>query len=466
MSDPRLTRSESRPRASEWSTLRTVTVALVISVGYYLGCQLGFVLTFPQAISSVLWPPNALLTSTLLLTAPGRWWIYLLAVLPAHLIVELQVGLPLPLVAALFATNCSEALIAAVIVRRFSDAPGRFDTLRRAVVFIGGAGVAAPFLSSFADAGVVSWMQSGAYWVVWRTRFFSNVLTELTLVPAVVMLVTAGPGWIRTASRSRRVEAGLLALSLAVAALVAFAGVSGGSGAIPGSPQSPLAFVLPFLLWAALRFGPGGVSLSLVTAVWIAIAAGMRGLGPFATLPAEEAVLALQISLSVLAIPLMCLAGVIEERRRANRDLEERLGFEAFLARLSGAFVHLPSEKVDPALGSWLAPLGDFFGLDRVTLQELPDAVPGLAGGALVGGWRPARGRAPRRWPVGAQRLERPHDPPGGRRPLGRGPDRGPGEPSAPGPSRWSSGFAWRARCSAAHWAGSRPTMPFARARS
>ena len=60
------------------------------------------------------------------------------------------------LVLVLFATNCSEALVAAIGVRWFSDAPGRFDTLRRVAVFIVAAGLAAPFLSSFADAAAVA----------------------------------------------------------------------------------------------------------------------------------------------------------------------------------------------------------------------------------------------------------------------------------------------------------------------
>ena len=29
------------------------------------------------------------------------------------------------------------------------------------------------------------------YWLVWRTRFFSNVLTELTVAPAVVVAATS-----------------------------------------------------------------------------------------------------------------------------------------------------------------------------------------------------------------------------------------------------------------------------------
>jgi hypothetical protein len=57
------------------------------------------------------------------------------SVLPAHLAAEVGVW-SISLVLALFATNCSEALIAAAGVRWFSDAPGRFDTPRWVTVFI------------------------------------------------------------------------------------------------------------------------------------------------------------------------------------------------------------------------------------------------------------------------------------------------------------------------------------------
>ena len=86
----------------------------------------------------------------------------------------------------LFATNCSEALIGAIGVRMFSDAPTRLDSVRRVLAFIGAAGLAAPILSSFADAAVVNELRGEPYWNVFRARMFANVLTELGVVPAIL----------------------------------------------------------------------------------------------------------------------------------------------------------------------------------------------------------------------------------------------------------------------------------------
>jgi two-component system, LuxR family, sensor kinase FixL len=347
---------------------RIVATALLVAVAYYVGANVGFILRFPPATPSVLWPPNAILTAALLLTPARRWWIYLLAALPAHLVVELSAALPTSLVLVLFVTNCAEALVAALFVRRFSDAPARLDTLRRVVPFIGGAVLLAPFISSFPDAAAVAAFHGEAFWHVFRARFLSNVLTELTLVPAILTVATAGPTWGRNVSRRQRLEAAVLGVALLTVAIAVFAGPAGGLGAITGSPSTALAFLLPFLLWAAVRFGTRGASLSLLATALVAIWAGTHGSGPFTLLPLAESVHAVQVVLSVVAIPIVCLAALIEERRAVAAAVSERLRFEELLSRLSGAFVHLASDEMDGAIETWLGRVGEFVRVDGLTL--------------------------------------------------------------------------------------------------
>ena len=349
------------------SARRVASTAILVGVAYYVGAEAGLVFRFPPATPSVIWPPNSILTATLLMAAPGRWWIYLLAALPAHMAAELPAGWPTLLVLGLFVTNCSEALLAAVCVRRFSDAPARLDTLRRVVVFILGAVLFAPFVSTFADAALVTATRGEPYWLVWRTRLFSNVLTELTVAPAILTVASLRPGWFSRASTCRRVEAGSLAVSLLGVAFVVFAR----RGAIAEWSRTPLALLLPFLLWAGVRFGPPGASLSLLATTLVAIWAGTQGRGPFMAVPAAESVLGLQIFLAVIAIPLVCLAALIVERRRAEQALGERLRFENLLARLSAAFVHLPSHQIDAAITAWLGNLGEFLRHQRLMLLRL-----------------------------------------------------------------------------------------------
>jgi two-component system sensor kinase FixL len=354
-------------------TGRILATALLVSVAYYLGANVGFILRFPPATPSVLWPPNSILTATLLLSSPRRWWIYLLAAFPAHLAAELGALWPVSLVLLLFATNCSEALLAAFCIRRLSDAPTRFDTLRRVVAFLVGAVFIAPFVSSFLDAGVVTALRDEPYWVVWRIRFFSNVLTAITFVPAIIVLITNAPTWVRGTPLRRKAEAILLATGLVGILVAVFVRPESGAHPIPGVPVPPLTFIVPFILWAALRFGSAGASLSLLTAVLIAIWAATHGRGTFSAPLRAQNALAVQIIAAILAIPLMYLAALMEERRRAEKALGERLAFEELLSRLSGAFVHLPSHEMDDAFRTWLRRLGEFLGLERMALLRLSD---------------------------------------------------------------------------------------------
>src|SRR5437016_6191949 len=116
--------------------LRTVAVAAGVGVGYYVGALMGLALRLPSTTPSLIWPPNAILTATLLSTPPREWPIYLIAVLPGHLLTELAAGWPLPLILSLYVTNCGEAVLAGVTVRLFSDAPERFDTFQRFGIFV------------------------------------------------------------------------------------------------------------------------------------------------------------------------------------------------------------------------------------------------------------------------------------------------------------------------------------------
>ena len=358
-----------RVGARHSSVGRIAATAVLVSVAYYVGANIGFILRVPPSALSILWPPNAILTATLLLAPTRLWWVYLLAALPAHLIAKLGVGWPLPLILTLFATNCLEALVAAVSVRQLSDAPSRFDTLYRTGVFIAGAVLAAPFVSSFVAAAMVSHFLYEPYWLVWRTRFFANVLTQLTLVPSIITVIAVLSSWRDRTARRRYMEAACLALAIMIVGVVVMAEPIRYTRAVPGAPYTPLSLFLPLILWAAVRFGPGGASLSLLgLQITIVLIAGWH---PAVTpMSRVEGVTAMEMLLCIVAIPLTYLAAAFEERRRSNEALADRLRFEELLVRLSSTFVHLPSDRVETAFESSLRQLGQFLALDRITLYR------------------------------------------------------------------------------------------------
>ena len=97
-----------------------------------------------------------------------------------------------------------------------------------------------------------------------------------------------------------------------------------------------LAFaVLPFVMWAAIRFGVSGATLSTLLIATIATVETARGSGPFTqNTPFTNAVL-LDVFFAVLSVSGMTLAAVITEREQAERERERLVRKQAAMeARL------------------------------------------------------------------------------------------------------------------------------------
>ena len=257
-----------------------------------------------------------MLLAALLVAPTSVWWVLLLSVLPAHLIVELSAGVPAPMVLSWYVSNCAEALIGASLVRFFLPGRVRLDTARAFGVFVVCATFLATFLSSFLDAALVSWNGWGdsSYWTVWRIRFLSNVLATQTIVPIVLAMDESLRQQILKAATWRRLEALVLAVGLLLTCRLAFWLPDGLSHVGPALLYAPI----PLLLWAAVRFGPAGISLSLGAVTIMAIWGAVHGGGPFTTLEPAQNALSLQLFLFLTGVPLSLLATMTEERRRAE----------------------------------------------------------------------------------------------------------------------------------------------------
>jgi signal transduction histidine kinase len=77
---------------------------------------------------------------------------------------------------------------------------------------------------------------------------------------------------------------------------------------------------------------------------------------------------------TVLAVQSALIAGLLVQRvkrRRAQRELAERLRFETLLSELSARFITLPADQVGRQIEAGLARIVEHLGLDRATLAEL-----------------------------------------------------------------------------------------------
>ena len=114
-------------------------------------------------------------------------------------------------------------------------------------------------------------------------------------------------------------EAALVGASIVALGIFVFDRTPAGAGTSPALLYTSI----PLLIWAALRFGLGGISASMLIITFLAIWGTMRGHGPFLDQTPAENATALQLFLLVTATPLMLLAVVIAGKRRTEQELRQ-----------------------------------------------------------------------------------------------------------------------------------------------
>jgi PAS domain S-box-containing protein len=297
---------------------RIAATALLVSVAYYVGSQIGFGLKVASIPTSIFWLPNATMFAVFLLAPMRRWWIYALAVLPAHVAIQLLHHVPPVTLSLLYVSNLADGALAAAAVRRFTRGRSPFEDSRGVAMFLLFA-VAAPFVVSFADAAAVT--QTGwahDFRLIWHTRFRSNVLTNLIWVPPVVCGATRGAAWLKAAPPRRYLEA------IALSAALLFVGIAVFGPFAPRTVTVLLLVPFPLFVCAAVRFGTGGVSAALLGFAFLVIWNVAKGNGPFVATSSLEAALPIQLFLTLLAAPMLLLAALGQERRAMESALAER----------------------------------------------------------------------------------------------------------------------------------------------
>jgi PAS domain S-box-containing protein len=164
-------------------------------------------------------------------------------------------------------------------------------------------------VASLCSAGVHPW---SSFTPLWETWWLGDTMGDLVMAP---LLFTWAVGWLRPPSHRKIAEGCVLLLALTSMSFVVF---DGRFAAV--TTHHPLEYtVFPFVIWAALRFGPPLATLSIFVASGIAIAGTLRGFGPFTEGTAQENLVLLQIFLAVVTVTGLGLAVAVAERTRAEQ---------------------------------------------------------------------------------------------------------------------------------------------------
>ncbi len=300
---------------------------------YVITGKLGFLMAIPPGNVTAVWPPSGVaLAAALLLGSRASYagiWLGSFFVnslffsnitnpfSPAALAVSFSIGVGSTL----------QAYMGAFLIRRFIQSIKPLDRPQDVFKFVG---IELFICMTAASVGVTSLCLSGFsrwtdYAYTWWTWWLGDTTGVIIVAPFLLNWSTRPrirwEPW-------RLAEAALLLVPLLITSLIVFRWHSP-LGVAPYPTEYAL---IPFLMWAALRFGHRGVTLLTIAVSGIAIWGTLTGLGPFARGTRNESLLLLQGFASTITVTGLVLAAAIAEYKRAeealhkaHNDLERRV---------------------------------------------------------------------------------------------------------------------------------------------
>ena len=276
-----------------------------LAAAYYAAAQLGITFRFIGPVGAIVWLPVGVGIAFLYIGGLQLWP----GVLIGDVLADNATGIPHGADVAQTAGNVLEVVVAVIILRWLLDRRGPQEALHdvaaTALAIAAGVMVSATIgCVALHLAGIIPLSHVVASWRTWWLGDFSG---GILLVPPVV-------AWHRMPIR------GLAPPNVGEAALV-LATVAGAS-ALAWQQAVPLSYlVFPPLIWAALRLGLFGASVAAAVASAFAVWGVVHNLGPFETHSLAAGVLHTQLFIAVATFSTLCLAAVVDERRRLGATL-------------------------------------------------------------------------------------------------------------------------------------------------
>ena len=305
---------------------------LLLAAAYFGLGKFGLMTAVPQGVATPCWPPSGIALAAVLILGrrvwPGIWL--------GSFLVNIGIffdGSSLESVARavlessfVAAGSTGQALLGGWLILRGGER-NPLARVQDVFRFAAQAGVlgctvsATVGVTSVCVTGFAPWSAWPINWVIW---WLGDSLGVLIVTPTLLAWTLGGP----VERRQRWLELVLcLALAFWFGLLVFFS--------TPASTLSarPLVLVfIPFVAWAAVRFGQQETMLMLLLVTGLSVFGTARGVGPFASNSSHENLLSLEVFLAVTTLTALGMAATVNERRnlesawrRVTHDLESRV---------------------------------------------------------------------------------------------------------------------------------------------
>jgi diguanylate cyclase (GGDEF)-like protein len=305
-------------------TMKNVAAMAGLAVVYFVAGKLGLQLAYVQASATAVWPCTGIAVAALLVFGYSVWP----GILIGAFLVNLTTAGTVATSIAIAAGNTLEGLAGCYLVNRFARGKDAFVRAQDIFKFALFAGMIATAVSAtigvatLAVAGFANWAAFGSIWCTW---WLGDAVGAVTVTP-LLLLWCENPRihW----TREQITELAFLFLGLFATGWVVF-----GKPFHSELKNYPLEYLcIPFLIWAAFRFGRRKAATALCALSMIAVWGTLHGYGPFARESQNTSLLLMQAFMGIMAITTLALAAEVSEHKRA----EERVRHLAVSDPLTG----------------------------------------------------------------------------------------------------------------------------------
>jgi diguanylate cyclase (GGDEF)-like protein len=285
------------------------TVAGLAGV-YFVAGKLGLLLAYVHASATAVWPCTGIAIAALLVFGYRVWP----GILIGAFLVNLTTAGSVQTSIAIGAGNTLEGMAACYLVTRFAGGKDVFARARDIFRFALLAGLAATTISAtigvvtLAMAGFANWEAFGSIWCTW---WLGDAVGAVTVTP-LLLLWWENPRlrW----THNQITELAFLFLGLFSTGWIVF-----GKPLHSELKNYPLEYLcIPFLIWAAFRFGRRKAATALCALSAIAAWGTLHGYGPFARESQNASLLLMQAFMGIMAITTLALAAEVTEHKRAE----------------------------------------------------------------------------------------------------------------------------------------------------
>jgi diguanylate cyclase (GGDEF)-like protein len=290
--------------------LKNVATVAGLAVVYFVAGKLGLQLAYVHASATAVWPCTGIAIAALLVFGYRVWP----GILIGAFLVNVTTAGSVATSIAIAAGNTLEGLAGCYLVNRFARGKEAFVCAQDIFKFALLAGMVATTVSAtigvatLAAGGFADWTGFGSIWCTW---WLGDAIGAVLVTP-LLLLWWENPrlNW----TRDQITELAFLFMGLFATAWVVF-----GEPFHSALKNYPLEYLcIPFLVWAAYRFGRRKAATALCALAVIATWGTLHGFGPFARESRNTSLLLLQAFMGITAITTLALAAEVSEHRRAE----------------------------------------------------------------------------------------------------------------------------------------------------